>query len=563
MDDQTSVVLAKLITDKKNELAPTMSDDSFFEVFSSEQILKKLDLSYEEISDGNVGNGGDGGIDSIYIVVNEILLNTEDELPKFKGDVDICVYIIQSKNENSFGEDVVKNFISSAEDILCFEKSIDSLKSVYNLKLLKHINILRKVYLDNIAKIPSISFFYYYASKGSELHPNVERKVDSLESIVKRFFSSAQFQFEFITGKKLLECALSKKRKSFNLKFKENPVSTADGGYIGIVNLIDYYTFIVDDQKSLIKFLFDANVRDYQGGTTVNKEIANTLNTKDETDFWWFNNGITIISEKASLANKILTLTDPQIVNGCQTSYEIYNHILKNKVTEDHRSLAVKVVQTSNDAIRANIIKYTNSQTLIPISVLSATDPIHRNIEQFFLPHGLYYDRRKNFWKNEQKPIKDIVSISTLAQAFTAMILQEPHIARSKPSSLMKNEDDYKRIFSIDYPLEAYYRVIEVQRHIENSLNSYSDFEPGDGLNIRHQVQLFFILCQRKNKVKEVKNIKKYLNEFLELKLNFDIENTNAIIKKVHDIYIQKGRSDTVAKAKYFTESLIEECHKS
>jgi hypothetical protein len=558
MNEHVGVVLEKLIQDKKADVAPSMKTDDYFELFSAEQILKELDLSYDELIIGNIGNGGDGGIDSIHITANELLINPDDELPKFKGDVNIEIYIIQSKNENSFTESVVEKFRSSAEDIFCFEKTIDELKSVYNNQLIRIIETIREIYLSNLSKIPTVKFYYFYASKGNEIHPNVVRKVESLKDTIKRFFSNAEIEFQFVTGKMLLDIALTKKKKSYNIKFAESPVSTSDGGYIGIVNLTEYYNFIIDDNSKLVKFLFDANVRDYQAGATVNKEIHETLSNRVDSDFWWYNNGITIITEKASLANKVLTLVDPQVVNGCQTSYEIYNYLSTVNAKEEKRSVAIKVIETTDESIRANIIKFTNSQTIIPLSVLTATDPIHRNIEQYFLTKSLYYDRRKNYWKNEQKPIKNIISISTLAQAFKAMILQEPNISRAKPSSLMREEIDYKCIFSTEYNLEGYYKIIQIQRAIEDRLMVYGGFQPGDALNIRYHLQMYFVYSQRKYKVKEVKNPKKYLDAFIKQDFNMSEENIDKCIDFVLSVFIKKGRTDSVSKSKTFKDELLE-----
>ncbi|GAI16788.1 unnamed protein product, partial [marine sediment metagenome] len=66
--------------------------------------------------------------------------------------------------------------------------------------------------------------------------------------------------------------------------------------------------------------LFEANVRDYQGKVEVNKAIGNTLLSAYSEDFWWLNNGVTVVASQASLSGKTLVVEDPQIVNGLQTS---------------------------------------------------------------------------------------------------------------------------------------------------------------------------------------------------------------------------------------------------
>ena len=73
---------------------------------------------------------------------------------------------------------------------------------------------------------------------------------------------------------------------------------------------------------------------------------------------------------------------------------------------------------------------------------------MQRQIENYFLTKGWYYDRRKNFYKNDGKEISKIVGIPFLGAAVTAMGLARPDKSRGKPSSLLKNDDDYKQVFS-------------------------------------------------------------------------------------------------------------------
>ena len=115
------------------------------------------------------------------------------------------------------------------------------------------------------------------------------------------------------------------------------------------------------------------------------------------------------------------------------------------------------------------IIRATNSQTSIPFASLKATDKIHRDIEDFLVPNGFYYERRKNFYKNEGKPSAKIVTIPHLAQATMAVLLGRPNDARARPSTLLKRQEDYERVFSEDYPLDVYHRIIAVQKKPRHS----------------------------------------------------------------------------------------------
>ncbi len=95
------------------------------------------------------------------------------------------------------------------------------------------------------------------------------------------------------------------------------------------MGLYDFFKFITDENGSLRRQMFEANVRDYQGRTQVNDDIQEALQNATAEDFWWLNSGVSILASKASLAGKTLTIEDPLIVNGLQTSTEVYNYFRK------------------------------------------------------------------------------------------------------------------------------------------------------------------------------------------------------------------------------------------
>src|SRR5690606_1071988 len=153
-----------------------------------------------------------------------------------------------------------------------------------------------------------------------------------------------------------------------------------------------------------------------------------------------------------------LHIEDPQIVNGLQTSFEIFNYFKTNKVESDSRNVLIRIVKTKDESSRLKVIKATNSQTNIPPASLRATDPIHRDIEDYLMSKGYYYDRRKNYHKHQGRPINKIISIPYLAQVVMAILNQKPDYARARPSTLIKSNADYEGIFDVKIPIELYYK---------------------------------------------------------------------------------------------------------
>jgi hypothetical protein len=67
----------------------------------------------------------------------------------------------------------------------------------------------------------------------------------------------------------------------------------------------------------------------------------------------------------------------------------------------DDRHVLVRIVVPASDESRDRIIRATNDQTPVPSWALRATDHLQRHIEEYFRASDLYYDRRKNFYKNQ------------------------------------------------------------------------------------------------------------------------------------------------------------------
>jgi hypothetical protein len=468
MPTNDQIILNDFLTQKKNSIAPDIPDSVFFELYTSEQILKEFDLSWDELRAGVVGGGGDGGIDSFYTFVNGILLREDTEISQFKGELKIELYIIQSQKIDGFAESPILRLRRTAEDILDLSKDIGALESVYNKDLLGTIVVFRNAYRGLASKMPTLSIQYFYATMGTQVHPNVNREVETLRSTVTQLFSNAVFDFEFMGASRLLELARRVPTTTYQLRFVE--AMPGEGGYVCLVPLLNYFKFITDQDGNYVKAIFDANVRDYQGDVQVNKGIRETLEAPGEEDFWWLNNGITIVADDAVSSGKTLTIKNPKVVNGMQTSLEITKHFATLQDPKDDRCILVRVISPQNEESHENIIWATNNQTSIPPASLKATDKIHRDIEDYLKPRGLFYERRKNYYKNEGKQVESIVGIPYLAQSLMGILLGRPDDARARPSTLLKKQEDYDRVFSDSYPLAAYESAIRIQKRCESFL---------------------------------------------------------------------------------------------
>lgn len=469
------LILDKRLEEQRAAIANTMAEHEFFELFTAEQLLKDFDLSYDEILSGIVDGTRDGGIDSAFIFVNGDLVHEDSDYSSLLQEVVIDLVLIQSKTGEGFEEVAVQKIILTTTDLFDTSHVLSSYRGTYNEDLLRIAQLFQSTYQNLAGRLPRLRISYHYASKGDTVHSNVTEKARVLEESVRGLFSSAEVSVEFHNARALIELARRTPKSTRQIILSEFISAPKGKAFIGLAKIKDFYLFLQDEGGALATHIFEANVRDYLGDATVNEGIRDTLQSPKTEDFWWLNNGVTILASHVTLSGKTLTIENPEVVNGLQTSREVYDFFAAGGNPSDDRDVLVRVVVPTAPDSRYNIIRATNNQTAIAAASLRATDPIHRDIEDYLRSFNIFYDRRKNYYKNQGKPVRSIVGIPQLAQAVEAIVLQEPNTARARPSSLIKEQEDYEQIFTRDYPIEVYRACVEIIRATEAFILRHTD----------------------------------------------------------------------------------------
>lgn len=548
------IILEQIIKERCAESGDELTVSEYFEIYSASEILKNYDLSYDDISYGIVGDGGDGGIDSIYTLINGELLKEDTSVNTNQKKNHIELIIIQSKTSASFKEDAVIKFRESAQDLFNLANNPDDYAERYNADLIDKVKLFRDSYSKLAKTFPKIEIRYFYATQGDDVHPNVSGKVPKLQEDIVKMFGGAEFSFEFIGASELLEMTRNVPSTSRVLEVAESPIGTTAGSYLCLVSLSKYYEFI-SDSGSLARSIFESNVRDYQGSVVVNTGIRKTLENQESENFWYLNNGVTIITPKAVMAGKQLTIEDPQIVNGLQTSHEIYQYFSQLENHEgDERAVLVRVICEEDEEARDRIIRATNSQTSIPPASLRSSDDIHRNIEDFLKSNGYYYDRKKNFYKNQGMPVSKIISISYMAQAMMAIMMLKPDSARARPSTLINSDVEYKKIFSLDKPIDIYLKAIQIMKATETYLkpeNCEIQLERKTITNIKFYVAMIASIKLAGSS----QEIEKKLSELPNVEVSDEIlsDSLQMVLEKFNEL----GATDQVAKGSALVAKLL------
>jgi len=499
------ILLDAIIKEQKDFLSPNEEIGKFFERFCCSELLKNFDLELKEIQDGITDGKDDGGIDAFYVFVNGHLLNDAKTFLFPNSNTVLDVYIITSKYHDTFKQEVLNNEISTIAELFDLSLSDDELKGDYNELLKKKRNEFVFAYKKTASKLSHINFYYYYVSRGdsTKVGENIQARANQLKQITKDFFGKSSVSYSFYGATELVECFRRKKQFDLDLPFTQS-ISTSDQTFIVLTKIKDYYKFLSDDNNSLRRYLFDSNVRSYMGYNKVNVDILNTLENRDDLDFWWLNNGITILSSSAINMGKYIQISDVQIVNGLQTSETIYNYFSKQSLDKhDDRLVMIKIITASSPQTRDFIIQSTNNQTTVMEYSLHAMDKKQKDIEDIMLRNGLYYERRANAYFNQGIDPELIFAPLYLASGYKTLIEKQIIRGITLKQKFMRNQEEYNKVFSNDN-LELWVNIAKIQRNIDCKLMEMwrkNQMKLSDGLlkSLRHVVSFFSVSIYFKN----------------------------------------------------------------
>jgi len=241
-----------------------------------------------------------------------------------------------------------------------------------------------------------------------------------------------------------------------------------------VLSSTEYIKIISDDLKGIKLSIFSDNVRDIQAKSDVNKEIDQTLRSDRSMEFPLRNNGVTVVCRNLQKVGTIFTLSDYQVVNGCQTSNVIMDNV--NSLKSD-LVVPIKIICSEDEDVTNAIIRGSNRQNEVSGTQFWALEPIHKEIEVFFDKAltddlKLYYERRRGQYARTAAIEKvRIVSPETLLKDFAAMAADEPHQVSRYYTGLLPLVG--KNIFSPTHNLNVYhaaaYLVFKLEQLFRNA----------------------------------------------------------------------------------------------
>lgn len=463
------VLIDGIVDDRIAARLPSDKRDEAFEFLVFEQLLKDFDLSKDEIESGTLDGRQDGGIDGLFIFVNGHFLNEVEAFVWPKTNAEVQVFIITCKHHDTFRQATLDNLAATISELFDFGIEDESLKGAYSKAVVQARTTLRYAYRKLSSRLSHFSIRAVYASRGdtSSIGDEVRARANQIQGIIQDQFGRCEAAVSFVGSAELVE--LHRKAATYSLELPFVEALARGERYVVLAKLADYYRFVSDNGK-LRRYLFDSNVRDFMGLNRVNEDIRATLASEKSPDFWWLNNGVTILATSASVVGKSIQLQDIQIVNGLQTTESIYRYMASGGTDPAERCILVKVVVARDDAIRDAIIRATNNQTSVELASLHATDKIQRDIEETIFRHGLFYERRKNHYVNLGHSLKVIVTPHYVAAGYVSLVLKNQAAATSLRSKFMRSSVAYDAVFSVLAPLEVWPKIAHILKNVDAGL---------------------------------------------------------------------------------------------
>lgn len=432
--------------------------------FSKKLIIQWLDFN-EDTDDIIFCDGsGDGGIDIAYLQRGDA---TEDNANE--GDT---WYLIQSKHGSAFaGTDTL--LIESQKVIDTIDGKNKRLSSLTS-DLVERLQMFR-------ASASSKDRLILVFATHDPLTEEQKRALNDIKNMGRarlgNLFDTDAVSIETIYQR--VEENLSQYKK-YIVPFTANLVPSGNDLLVGSVKLTNLYQFLKSYRTETgdLDLIYEKNVRKFLGsGKKVNSGIANTLRENPER-FGLYNNGITIVVEDFKLLESDkYELTEPYVVNGCQTTRTIWETLYKkleaggtgtNSDLEEWKSrlnkgiVVVKVVKVgaNGEELLTNTTRYTNSQNAVGQKDFIALEGNFRLwAKEMGNTYNIFLEIQRGGWDSQKtlqrtsigaKHFDDWANAFDLLKNYGAGWLSEPGYAFGKNPPFAPGGSIFKRIIESD-----------------------------------------------------------------------------------------------------------------
>jgi AIPR protein len=376
-----------------------------------------LDLEHVETFDCLTEGGGDFGVDAIHIS------------EEYDGEFTVSLFQGKYKNKNLEGD---ANFPENGINAL-----INAIKYLFNPPTkLQHIN---KRLLTKVEEARSLIRDGYIPQIRALACNNGLKWSEAAQEAIDRTGFRDQVTWEHVNHERLVKILQSSKPVKDTLQLNGRAV-IEDMNFsrvlVGRMSVTEVAALIERHGERLL----ERNIRRYLGlqGNRVNEGIRNTLMTEEKSNFYFYNNGITLTCDNFSYnglqdGDYKVRVENLQIINGGQTCMTIFKTLqepnLLNLFQQNAQAyvlLRLYQLPSDNNSLVQKITYATNSQNPVDLKDLRANDERQQRLELDIQQIGFNYRRKRS--DTGTKPT-DITS-GVAAEAVLAVWREKPHQAK-------------------------------------------------------------------------------------------------------------------------------------
>ncbi len=417
-----------------------------------------LGIEMEEAKNIITEGGNDAGVDAIYI---GDLNDFEFPVTIFQGK-----YVFDLEKESNFPANSIQRVIGAISSIFDPAKPV-----LMNDDLKPKVQEIRSLISDGY--IPTVRCIC--------MNNGLAWTKEGEQHITNAGFPERQVQFEHFNHENIVYLLQNPKGVKATVHFSGKSI-VDDFNYkrvlLGKVNVLEFFQLFENHGDVLL----EKNIRRYLGlsSNRVNESIQDTLLGDKRENFYFYNNGVTMVCSKFSYnalqgGDWNVTIEDLQIINGgqsCKTIQQtIHNH---PDIDFSQVFVLVRLYELSGedvDGLITDITIATNSQNPVDLRDLRANDDRQRKLELDIKELGYSYKRKK-----DTASTGDVVPSSVVAESVFAIWKKKPHLAKFKRTELFGKfyEDTFKDLNGAQAILATLiYRYCDNQRRKYDLYESY------------------------------------------------------------------------------------------
>jgi hypothetical protein len=372
-----------------------------------------LDLDGDDVFDCLTEGGGDFGVDAIHIS------------EEYDGEFTVSLFQAKYKNNlegnSNFPEEGINSLINAINYLFNPAAKLEHINQRLLVKVEEARSLIRDGYIPQVRTIA--------CNNGLKWNLSAQEAIDRAEF-------GDQVTWEYVNHERLVKILQASKPVKDTLQLSGKAI-VEDMEFsrvlLGRISVTEIATLIERHGERLL----ERNIRRYLGlqGNRVNEGIRHTLTSDEKNNFYFYNNGVTLICDSFSYnalqdGDYKVRVENLQIINGGQTCMTIFKTLREPDLIHQNAQAFVLLrlyqLPRENEGLVQRITYATNSQNPVDLKDLRANDERQKILEKDIEQLGFNYRTKRS---NTPTRSADITS-GVAAEAVLSVWRRKPHQAK-------------------------------------------------------------------------------------------------------------------------------------